>query len=96
MVSNTFVRPDLNALLIHLLNLPYATNRPTTAHSRPVVDELVPLHDIVIRVREEQFPVRNATLPLSAEELSVQRKSPWQIVRVPVLEDYTVVAFYLK
>ena len=101
-ISNGYLKDDPKQLLVHLLNLPYASNRVVrpgwpgdpmaSPGARPVLDELVPVHDIRVGVRGS---VASAELPLSGRALEIEREGDMAWVTVPRLDDHEIVRFVL-
>ena len=65
-----------------------------TRYPKPVVDELVPIHDITVRLRD--FQASRARLALTGQPLAIQHIDGLPGVTVPVLDDHTIVQFELK
>ena len=102
-ISNAFIMENPKRLLVHLLNLPPASNRVVrpgwpgeelcSPGARGVLDEILPIFDIRVGVR--LFPVRSARLPLSDEPLEIARDGDLARVTVGRLNDHEIVEFLL-
>ncbi|GEM_PF-2944390 len=83
-----FLHPK-GVLAIHLVNLPWSSNRPPVPYGIPVLDEVFPVHDIEVRIRNVKS--RNVSLPLSREKVRTKKKGSDLLVTVPVLKYHQVI-----
>ena len=89
-VEMTAFRHDTGALAVHLVQLPPASNRPPVPPiGIPVIDEIIPIHDIELRIRDANLS--RATLPLSRRKPTVHRAGRDLVIRVPQLDHHEVV-----
>jgi len=83
-----FLHPQ-GALAIHLVNLPWCTNRPPVPYGIPVLDEVAPVHNVELRTRN--IKSRNVSLPLSREKVRIKKKGSDLLVTVPVSKYHQVI-----
>jgi hypothetical protein len=77
-------------LAIHLVNLPFASNRPPIPGiGIQVVDEIVPIHNIEVRIKNVK--AKKVSLPLSKEKLGVRYSGKELIITVPCLAYHEVI-----
>jgi len=103
-ISNAFIQDDPKRLMVHLLNLPPASNRVVRPGwpgdelcgpgARSVLDEILPIYDITVSVRD--YNVKSARLPLSEQELEIVREGDIARVVVPRLDDHDIVELVLE
>jgi len=94
-LSNAFLHRERGSLLVHLLNLPYASNRMTHTGQHAVVDELIPVRGIRLRLNE--FEASQARLVVAGQSLSIERDpaTGTLTVMLPELVDHEIVEFKL-
>jgi len=92
-IANAFLRRDLNAVFVHLVNLPFASNRCADGRQSPTVDEILPIYDVRIAVRGRD--VRGAGLRMTDAELELREDGGAIEVVVPGLDWYEAVEFRL-
>ena len=88
-LANAFAREEMGAVLVHLMNFPYASNRPANSVQRAIVDELIPIRDIKIRLRK--FRAAGARQVIAGRELAIEREEGLQTIRVDELLDHDIV-----
>jgi len=102
-ISNGFLVDEPRRLLVHLLNLPPASNRVVRPGwpgnemagpgARGVLDEIVPVFDLGVSVRD--LKVHSARLPLSGRKLDLVREGDTARVVVERLDEHEIVEFLL-
>lgn len=89
-VEVTAFRHGERGLAVHLVNLPFCSTRPPIPPiGVPSVDEIIPIHDIEVRIRGGK--ARKATLPMTGGRPRVCHESDTLVVTVPRLVDHEVV-----
>ncbi len=83
-------------LRVHLLNLPFATNRMMNRNAMATVEEVVPLHDVVVRVNLGAFssadgePFTSARAAIADLDLSVVPDGDSLLITVPRVEEHEI------
>ena len=81
-----------NELRVHLLNLPFATNRMVNRGAMATIEEVVPLHDVVVRVNEGAYST--ALAAIADRELALRETADGALeVTVPRVEEHEIVVF---
>ncbi|MFH0963477.1 MAG: alpha-amylase family protein [Planctomycetota bacterium] len=90
-LANCLVGPDGSTVRVHLLNLPFCSNRVAGTVQRTTLDELVPIHDVKVSIRDSR--VRSARAVAAGANLSMARDGDRLEVSLPVLHDHEVIEF---
>ncbi|MBI4024532.1 MAG: beta-galactosidase trimerization domain-containing protein [Verrucomicrobia bacterium] len=89
-VEITAFRHKGGNLAVHLVNLPFCTNRPPVPPiGIPVVDEVIPIHDIEVRLRNAR--ASKVTLPISRRKPKVRREGTTLVITVPRVDYHEVI-----
>ena len=95
-IMNSFWQKNGDRLVVHLLNLPPMSTRLFEPSQRSTLDDIVPVHDVVVTLdldnRIEQAYVVPSEKPLKANLL----KNGYQQVIVPVVAEHEMVVFEFK
>jgi hypothetical protein len=76
--------------LVHLVNL--STNQTADDHECEAdAHEVIPLHDIELRLRDSAIKVGQAYRGSDGSPLSTRQEAGWTVVSLPKLEIYEVV-----
>ena len=83
-----------NKLIVHLVNLPHATNRAVNYNQKLVVDEITPIHNIKITLN--QFTSTKATSFSNQKKLTIKNNQNGKsYVNLPVLDIHEAIIFDL-
>ena len=94
-IATARVQPQHNRLVVHLLNLPHASNRATNVDQRLTVDEVLPIHDI--RITLNDYEASGAQAFAQNRDLALEHDRDGKLTTVlPRLDIHEAVIFPLR
>jgi hypothetical protein len=77
-------------LRVHLLNMPFATNRMMNRSAMPTIEEVLPVFGVEITLPERE--VAHAEAAVAAEQLEVTRNAAGEcVVKVTRIDEHEII-----